>query len=207
MIISEIYNTSKFGLVEIIGYKNSRSVTVKFLNTGTVDTFPAGNIRKGAVRDRFAPSVCGVGYLGDGKSGGRATKKSYTTWLNMIKRCYSNSKLMPSYSGCSVCEEWHNYGVFEVWYDKEYIEGFDLDKDIKISGNKVYSPVACSFVSHKENMIKAVAKSYKFKSPCGIIVDIYNLDDFCRQNKLNAPHMSAVSSGKLKAHKGWAKAV
>ncbi len=209
MIISEIYSTAKFGDVEIIGYKDSRNVTVKFLNTKSTAIFTAGNIRKGLIKDKFARIVKGVGYLGNGVSsvnGGH--KKSYVTWINMLQRCYSESFHIKqkTYSSCTVCEEWLNFEVFEIWHDKNYIDGFELDKDIRIAGNKVYSPDACSFVSHKENMIKAHAKSYRFKSQCSVIVDVYNLDEFCRVNNLHAPCMSQVHLGNYIKHKGWTKA-
>jgi len=208
MIITEIYKTDKFGDVQIVEYKDSRNVTVKFLNTGSLAVFPAGSIRKGLLRDRFAPSVFGVGYLGGGKSGGRAGKKAYTAWMNMLRRCYCPifHKRQPTYINCIVCDEWLNFGEFEAWYNDNYVEGFELDKDVKIKGNKEYSPLACSFVSHKENMVQAVAKKYGFKSPCGANVDIYNLSTFCDENNLHASHMCAVHNGKLKAHKGWTKA-
>ena len=61
-----------------------------------------------------------------------------------------NSRLI-----CSVCEEWKHFSNFKKWFDENYIEGFDIDKDILIKGNKVYSPEACSFVPRikSENQI------------------------------------------------------
>ena len=35
-MVGEVYATKKFGKAEVIGYKNSKEVTVRFLNTGTV---------------------------------------------------------------------------------------------------------------------------------------------------------------------------
>lgn len=72
----------------------------------------------------------------------------YRKWHSMLARCYSNSVLSirPTYEGCTVCSEWFVFSRFSKWYEENYIEGFDLDKDIKIKGNKIYSPDACLFV-------------------------------------------------------------
>jgi hypothetical protein len=45
-----------------------------------------------------------------------------------------------------VCKEWHNYQTFAEWYYKYHIEGYRLDKDLKVMGTKVYSPETCTFI-------------------------------------------------------------
>lgn len=35
----------------------------------------------------------------------------------------------------------------------------EIDKDLKISGNKLYSPLTCSIVSHRENMLGVVGRA------------------------------------------------
>ena len=72
----------------------------------------------------------------------------YNTWNHMIQRCYSEKCQLkqPSYIGCSVCDEWKHLSNFKKWYDENYKEGFHLDKDILIEGNKVYSPATCRYV-------------------------------------------------------------
>ncbi len=73
----------------------------------------------------------------------------YRKWKDMLKRCYSAKFLSKhkTYIGCSVCNEWLTFSVFAKWYDKHNIKGYALDKDIKIKGNKIYSPNACLFVT------------------------------------------------------------
>lgn len=74
--------------------------------------------------------------------------KSYTTWDNMLMRCYSSEyqKKKPSYVGCSVCDEWLNFSEFKKWFDENYVEGWQLDKDLIDIENKMYSPSTCVFV-------------------------------------------------------------
>lgn len=82
--------------------------------------------------------------------------RAYRIWCCMISRCYSNGGA-GTYKECYVCEDWKSFASFKEWFDKEYIEGFCLDKDILIKGNKEYSPNKCCFVP---NEINAIFKKY-----------------------------------------------
>ena len=79
--------------------------------------------------------------------------KSYKRWSHMIERCYSSKlhKRFSTYKDCTVCDEWLSFSNFKVWDDENYIEGFELDKDLKVVGNKIYSPETCLFVSPSIN--------------------------------------------------------
>lgn len=200
--------SNNFGELEVVEYVDALNVRVKFLATGYETIALADMIRRGGVKDRLAPSVCGVGYVGEGRFkpsiDGKQTK-IYSTWSSMITRCYNknNQTRQPTYIGCSVCEEWHNFQNFAKWMNEMDYEGKQLDKDIKIKGNKVYSPNTCMFVSHSENLVEARAKQYILVSPDGVRVEVYNLSEFCRENELCQSHMSNVHSGKAIQHKGW----
>ncbi len=67
----------------------------------------------------------------------------------MLQRCYSESYLnkRPSYRGCSVCEEWKTFSNFMAWMKNKNMENLELEKDILVPGNKLYSPETCVFVS------------------------------------------------------------
>lgn len=160
------------------------------------------------MKDKLSASVYGIGYIGKGNHiaslKGKQTK-AYKTWQHMIGRCYDakTQEKKPAYIGCTVCKEWHNFNTFADWFDANYIDGYHLDKDIKIEGNRIYSPEACSFVSLTENNIKAKAKHYKFINPEGEVVEIYNLASFCRENNLQQNNMGQVHLGRSPYHKGW----
>lgn len=151
----EVYQTRDGDLI-VLKYFNANEVKVKFIATGHERITTSGNIRKGAVKDPYKASVFGVGFLGEGqhKAHSRRIKSAcYTCWHNMIKRCYCTSyqEKYPWYKGCSVTPEWHNFQTFADWYYDNYIEGYELDKDIKVFGNKVYSPEFCQFISPEIN--------------------------------------------------------
>lgn len=77
--------------------------------------------------------------------------RSYVCWKSMLERCYLKSD--SHYFGCSVCKEWLYYSNFKKWFDENYVEGYQLDKDILIVGNKEYSPTACVFVPKNINVL------------------------------------------------------
>lgn len=100
--------------------------------------------------------VYGVGTKGDDVTvvNGKQTKV-YKTWTGMLERCYSPryQKLHPTYIGCSVCAEWLQYHTFKQWFDVNYVEGWDIDKDLLVDGNKEYGPDTCIFVPHQINSL------------------------------------------------------
>ena len=204
------YPSNNFGRFEIIDYQSAKRVLIKFLNTGYTTITRSDKIRTGVVKDLMHPHVFGVGYLGDGDhmawSNGKDTK-CYSVWHSMITRCYSHKYQdgQQTYKGCTVSPLWHDFQNFADWFEKNYIEGYHLDKDIKVDGNKVYSPDKCMFVSRDENNEKAQAKTYLFVSPDLFPVTIHNMRKFCEENDLCFKCMSLVNVGKNKSHKGWTK--
>lgn len=76
--------------------------------------------------------------------------KAYKCWNHMLERCYSESlhSKFPTYKDCKPCDDWLLFSKFRDWYDKNYIDGYYLDKDLLVKGNKIYSPDTCVFI-HK----------------------------------------------------------
>lgn len=111
-------------------------------------------------------SVCKIGYLGIGKynscENGKETR-CYQRWVSMIERCYSEKSLIkrPSYIDCSVAPEWHNFQNFAEWYYLHYNNDYQLDKDILVKGNKIYSPDTCCFVPKEINLLVVNHKKFK----------------------------------------------
>lgn len=58
------------------------------------------------------------------------------------------------------------FSNFKRWFDEHYIDGWHLDKDILVKGNKVYSPETCCFVPQEINGL--FAKSNKKRGMCCI---------------------------------------
>lgn len=111
--------------------------------------------------------LCGVG-ISDVE--GSYNTDAYNYWSRMIKRCYYNDKkrISNSYSDCYVCNEWLRFSNFKKWFDNEYISGFELDKDILIKNNKVYSPATCCFLPRGLNALLTKRQSCRGCLPIGV---------------------------------------
>jgi hypothetical protein len=116
--------------------------------------------------------IYGKGYIGEkiGDTFYGATTKFYSIWFSMLRRCYDEKTQLknPTYIGCYVDESWLNLQIFCKWCEENYIDGFCLDKDILIKGNKIYGPNTCCFVPTQINSL-FVKKSIKNSNlPIGI---------------------------------------
>lgn len=77
----------------------------------------------------------------------------YNKWARMRERCFNEAlhKRRPTYVGTKLCDEWRYYSNFRAWMETQDWEGKELDKDLLIKGNKLYSPETCVFVSRMVN--------------------------------------------------------
>lgn len=100
------------------------------------------------MKNKMIPSVAGVGYLGGDKY--KKNTKCYWVWSSMIKRVFGK-KVSYNYKDVTIEKEWFNLQNFGKWFDKNYVEGYHLDKDLKIPGEKHYSPDSCLFVPQSIN--------------------------------------------------------
>ena len=87
--------------------------------------------------------------------GKRAWCPYYRAWTGMLERCYCSKfqAKQPTYVGCAVTNEWRVFSAFRVWMVAQSWEGMELDKDLLIPGNKIYSPDTCLFVSRAVNLL------------------------------------------------------
>ena len=111
--------------------------------------------------------VCGVG-LNDVGSTAEEYRKSYLHWYYMLSRCYSLKDKVPTYKDCEVCEDWKCFSVFHKWFVDNYIEGYQLDKDILIKGNKEYGAATCCFVPQEINLLLVNRKRFRGEYPVGV---------------------------------------
>lgn len=84
------------------------------------------------------------------------TRQADNLYNNMLTRCL-RTDIHQTYEGCAVCEDWQmSKQDFLEWVFKNYYEvnneQMDIDKDILIKGNRVYSPSTCCFVPHSINI-------------------------------------------------------
>lgn len=102
-----------------------------------------------------------------------ATKchKAYNHWQMILKKCFVQEYKAqhPTYENVTMCEEWKRFSVFKKWFDANYVEGYDLDKDLlSDNGRKMYSPDTCCFIPHNLNVLLCSKKLGKDGLPRGI---------------------------------------
>ena len=158
--VGKVCKSNLSGDFKILKYNDKTNVEVQFLKTGYETTVQLTNIRNGNVKDPYSASVCGVGVLGTkypSKINGVLTKE-YELWNNMLKRCYSDDfkKKHPTYIDCEVSDKFKSYVYFYEWCHKQIgfnNEGWQLDKDLLVKGNKVYSESTCVFIPSEINLL------------------------------------------------------
>ncbi|STO12725.1 AP2 domain [[Flavobacterium] thermophilum] len=170
-------NKNNYGsLMEVVEYNSATDIWVKFEKGNHVHTNWKA-FCKGDVKSVYDKTVYGIGYIGEGVykpyENGKPSPQ-YSTWTGMLERCYSDKlyKRYPTYMGCSVAEEWHNFQNFSKWYDENYYEVDDekmeLDKDILLKGNKTYSPDYCVFVPKRINLLFVKKDELRGDLPIGV---------------------------------------
>lgn len=137
----------------------------------------------------------------------------YRKWDSMINRCYSlpsqNRKSGSMYNDCYVCDEWLIFSNFKSWMEQQDWEGKELDKDLLVENNKVYSPDICCFVPKHINIFLTISKKKASGLPIGVSIK-YPTDKRVKIYK------SSISVGgklkslgvyltKIEAHRAWQK--
>ena len=176
--VGKVCKSKSSGDFKIVKYNDKKNVEIQFLNTGFKAVVELGSIRKGGVKDRYSPSVFGVGIIGakyPSKVNGVLTKE-YKLWTSMLVRCYSDNskKRQPTYEGCEVSNNFKSYEYFYEWCNKQVgfgVEGFDLDKDLLIKGNKVYSEDSCVFIPTEINSLLVKRENMRGKYLIGVYWD------------------------------------
>ena len=205
ILVGTVFPSNNNGQFRVVRDNGKNNVLIEFIATGCTAVVRRCHVRHGLVKDRLRPSIYGVGFIGIGSENNR---QAYSVWINILQRCYDpkTQQKNPSYIGCTMHTEWHNFQNFSIWFEANYSDGLHIDKDLKIPGNRVYGPDTCSFVTQAENSIEAHAKHYAFTSPDGVRHEVYNMAAFSRKKGLHRGTMSKVHSGKRSHHQGWTKA-
>ena len=160
MQIGDIYINKDGEYFKIESYVNSRNVFIRFEGSDAVIKTQKGHIDRGQVSNPFKITLFGKGFIGLPEKSivsNALYNKAYSLWTGMMERCYSPSfsSKNSAYAGCEVCEDWCNFSNFLSWFSSNYIEGWELDKDILSGGKtgKQYGPENCAFLpTHLNNL-------------------------------------------------------
>mgnify|MGYP003605100737 CR=1 FL=1 len=124
------------------------------------------------------PSGYGKGFIGLGKYNPSVHKKERSLWGGLMERCFSEAyhKAKPTYKDVTVCTDWINFQSFAAWCESQEFfnakddsgKAYQLDKDVLVKGNKVYSPETCCFIPSQINSLFSYVKSTKGEYPAGV---------------------------------------
>lgn len=117
----------------------------------------------------------------------------YKRWHSMLERCYYEKlqEKRPTYKGCTVCTEWLTFSNFKRWMEEQEWEGRQLDKDLLIEGNKVYSAAACIFLPSKLNSFTTTSGKIRGQYPLGVS---YMKKLKYMVNELSKPYKSSINN-------------
>ena len=158
--VGKVCKSTSSGNFKVLKYKDWANVQIQFLNTGYETVAKLNHIKSGCIKDPYVQSVYAIGIIGTKhpvSEGGKDTKE-YTLWKNMLQRCYSGNSRnrYPTYEGCKVSDNFKSYEYFYEWCHKQIgfgNQGWHLDKDLLVKGNKVYSEYSCVFIPREINQL------------------------------------------------------
>ena len=176
--VGKVCKSKSSGDFKILKYNDTANVEIRFLKTGYEMVTQLGNIKSGKVKDPYAPSVCGVGVVGTkypSMINGVQTKE-YDLWHNMLQRCYNGAfkKKRPTYECCEVSDKFKRYEYFYEWCQKQIgfdNQGWQLDKDLLVKGNKVYSEDSCVFLPQEINSLLVKSNASRGEYLIGVCWD------------------------------------
>ena len=212
--VGKVCKSKSSGDFKVLKYNNAKDVEIQFFKTGYEMTVELGSIRKGEVKDPYAPSVYGVGITGTKYQptiNGVNTKEC-ELWREMLKRCYSDicQKKHPTYIGCEVSDNFKYYEYFYEWCHKQIgfaNECWHLDKDLLIKGGKVYSESTCIFLPQEINKVLTKRDKKRGEHLIGVIWSKTNKAFVARvsRNKGKPEHLGYFKT-ELEAYKAYKQA-
>ena len=183
-------------IMTIDEYVDCRNIIVEFQDEYKAKVHTNyGSFTKGQVKNPYAKTVCGVGIVGKKYSPcvNRISTKEYNTWRHMLGRCFDEKwrSKHPTYKDVVCHEDWlyypnfyewlHSQENFNKWYNNE---NWNLDKDILIKGNKIYSSDTCCLVPNNVNSLFTKHDTARGIYPIGVA---YNKEENKFRAQCNNP--------------------
>ena len=173
--VGKVCKSLNSGDFKILKYNDKENVEIQFLNTGFKMVARFTNIKSGSIKDPYVPLVYGVGVSGikyPSKLNGRNTKE-YDLWHSMLERCYSDiyKKKYPTYEDCKCSDNFKSYEYFYEWCHNQIgfgVSDFELDKDLLVKGNKIYSENICVFIPSEINSLLTKRESSRGNHLIGV---------------------------------------
>lgn len=161
--IGKLFYTSFGTPALVVDYIDHYKVVVEFQDEYKLRKIvDKSSLLKGNIKNPYDKSILGIACIGNtttvdpnkvklGLKHSASQKLSYHEWVAMIDRCYNEKcSHYENYKDCYVHNDWLIFENFEKWFNENYykIPGYrmNIDKDILVKGNKIYSPKTCVVV-------------------------------------------------------------
>ena len=179
IVVGGKYRSYRHGFFRILKYVNSKSVLIKFEDTGYETWVTSDRIRRGTIRDFLDTSP--ILSFGVGITDILVTTEMqyhHKLWKNMLKRCFNEKHLevCPTYKDCSVDNKFFKFSNFYSYVITLYGCGlrddkgkrYCLDKDL-LSGNfKSYREGNICFVPQEINKFLCNRSRFRGEHPVGV---------------------------------------
>lgn len=177
-ILGKEFETNNSGKCFVIDYKGCNNILVAFYDPFCIVECAYGQLKGGRVLNPMIPNVLNKGYIGVGSYNSVKHARLYHIWRSMLERAYKDSRHLkqPTYKGVEVCDEWLNFQNFAKWCEGQNFfntkddkgNHYELDKDLLVKGNRIYSPETCCFVPKMINSLLLNSKKSRGTYPIGV---------------------------------------
>lgn len=172
--VGDTFLTNEGYYLEVVKYNKSSDILVQFKDSFKTCVKVTGqNLRRGGVCNPYHKSVLGVGCYGEPNCTWKEGKQLYSTWAGMIERvnCEKFLNKAPAYRSCTIVDEWYCFANFYEWAIKQkgcHTKTWQLDKDLLVKGNKIYSPETCCFIPPVINGMLTKREAKRGNFPIGV---------------------------------------
>lgn len=133
----------------------------------------------------------------------------YSRWTSMLTRCFSKKYKTKhgAYKDVTCCEEWLTFSNFKRWMEQQDWENKQLDKDLLVYQNKVYSPETCCFIPQSLNKFMTKNNVCRGELPIGVdyLKDRKTYRSQCRDGLGNSSRTLGYFLTPHEAHREWQK--
>lgn len=170
-------------LFKVIKYIDSQNVTIKFQDEWGYTTKTSWQkVKNGSIKNPYKPNKYG-GIMGtnidinEDESFSISYSKEYKFWFNILCRCKDDKfkKDNHTYTECLIDEKWLYFWEFYKWLHNQdnflswnYNDGWAIDKDIIVKGNKIYSSETCCLVPKNINNLLLKHDKKRGEYPIGV---------------------------------------
>lgn len=191
--VGDVFTNNQGSEFTVVEYTNANNLVVEFNDKHMYQCDASvGQIKRGIIKNKYFPSVCGVGYIGEGDF--ERDSQYYPNWTLAIKSGYI--KRGDEFCDFQIYAEWRNSS--KICGDSEIRYNFIVDSEGKYIPCLLPKRIskALSTGRHKGEYLKGVFKSNK---TC-------NKPYSAKLRKKYKPHFLGTFDTQEEAHEAYVKA-